>query len=92
MNPSCEPEPNIRLLVDDLVSAQEMRRDVRRPNFGPLVDLGHMGLARESLADLEPAADAFLYAHFSNHQASQCTKQVFGMGAMPLGEMLAGLR
>jgi hypothetical protein len=87
-----EPEPCVRFLVDDLVSAQEMRSDVSRPNFGLLVDLGHMGLERESTADLGPAADAALHAHFSDRQANQHTDQVIGTGAMPLGEMMAGLR
>ena len=42
-----EPEPYVWFLVDDLASAQQMMQDVGRPNFGLLVDLGHMGLARE---------------------------------------------
>ena len=87
-----EPEPCVWFLVDDLVSAQKMRSDVSRPNFGLLVDLGHMGLDREPTADLGPAADAALHAHFSDHQANQHTDQVIGTGAMPLGEMMAGLR
>lgn len=87
-----EPEPYVWFLVDDLSSAQQMMHDVARPNFGLLVDLGHMGLARESARALEPLADSILHAHISDHLAYQHTNQTIGTGAMPLGETLAGLR
>ena len=87
-----EPEPYVWFLVDNLASAQQMMQDVGRPNFGLLVDLGHMGLAREGVGALEPVADSILHAHFSDHPAYQHTNQVIGTGAMPLGETLAGLR
>jgi len=87
-----EPEPYVWFLVDDLAAAQQMQHDVGRPNFGLLADLGHMGLARESAADLEPWAGSILHAHFSDHEANRHTNQVIGSGAAPTGELLAGLR
>jgi sugar phosphate isomerase/epimerase len=68
-----------------------MQHDVGRPNFGLLADLGHIGLARESAADLVPLADTILHAHFSDHEENRHTNQVIGSGAVPLGELLAGL-
>jgi sugar phosphate isomerase/epimerase len=87
-----EPEPFVWFLVDDLAAAQQMLHDVGRPNFGVLADLGHMGLARESAADLEPLSGAILHAHFSDHEATRHTNQVIGSGAAPTGDLLAGLR
>lgn len=87
-----EPEPYVWFLVDDLASAQQMQHDVQRPNFGLLVDLGHMGLARESAADLGPLAGSILHAHFSDHLTDRHTNQVIGSGMVPLGELLSGLR
>jgi len=87
-----EPEPYVWFLVDDLAAARQMQYDVARPNFGLLVDLGHMGLAHESAAELEPLAGSILHAHFSDHLVNQHTNQVIGTGAVPLGDMLAGLR
>ncbi|MBM3122802.1 MAG: sugar phosphate isomerase/epimerase [Chloroflexi bacterium] len=87
-----EPEPYVWFLVDDLAAAQQMQQDVARPNFGLLADLGHMGLARESAADLEPLSGAILHAHFSDHEANRHTNEVIGGGAVPTRDLLAGLR
>jgi sugar phosphate isomerase/epimerase len=87
-----EPEPYVWFLVDDLATAQQMQQDVGRPNFGLLADLGHMGLARESAADLEPLSGVLLHAHFSDHEANRHTNQALGSGAVPTGDLLTGLR
>lgn len=87
-----EPEPYVWFLVNDLASARRMIADVNRPNFNLLVDLGHMGLARESRPDLEPVADRIIHAHFSDHQPMKHTNQVIGTGATPTEGLVRVLR
>jgi sugar phosphate isomerase/epimerase len=87
-----EPEPYVWFLVNDLAAAQQMHHDVGRPNFGLLADLGHMSLARESAAELEPLSGSILHAHLSDHEENRHTNQAIGSGAVPAGELLAGLR
>ncbi len=43
-----EAEPYVWFLVNDIPSTVRMLADVDRKNFTVLVDLGHMGLSRES--------------------------------------------
>jgi sugar phosphate isomerase/epimerase len=87
-----EPEPYVWFLVNDLASACRMNADVDRPNFNVLVDLGHMGLARESRPDLERVADLIIHAHFSDHQLTKHTNQVIGTGATPITDLVSLLR
>ncbi len=87
-----EPEPYVWFLVNDLASARRMIADVDRPNFNVLVDLGHMGLARESRPDLELVADRIIHAHFSDHQPMKHTNQVIGTGATPTEDLVRALR
>lgn len=86
-----EPEPQVWFLVNDLTSAQQMASDVDRANFGLLVDLGHMALAREGLEELSHMADQILHLHLSDHEAYRHTNQPIGTGFARTAEYLRGL-
>ena len=87
-----EPEPYVWFLVNDIDSTIRMRADVNRPNFAVLVDLGHMGLARESPDELARLGDSIVHAHFSDHEAYRHTNQVIGTGVTRTGGYLEKLR
>ena len=87
-----EAEPYVWYLVNDIDSTVRMRADVNRPNFAVLVDLGHMGLARESPDDLARLEDSIVHAHFSDHESFRHTNQVIGTGVTRTGEYLEKLR
>jgi sugar phosphate isomerase/epimerase len=86
-----EPEPYVWFLVNDLASCARMLDDVRRPNFGCLVDLGHMALAREGPADLTPLKGRIVHAHLSDHEPHRHTNQPIGTGFAPIGPYLQAL-
>jgi sugar phosphate isomerase/epimerase len=86
-----EAEPYVWYLVNDIDSTVRMRADVNRQNFAVLVDLGHMGLARESPGDLERLKDSIVHAHFSDHESFRHTNQIIGTGVTRTGEYLAKL-
>ncbi len=86
-----EPEPYVWFLVQDLASAQQMMRDIARPNFTLLADLGHMALAREGLLELMPLSTSIIHAHLSDHQPYLHTNQVIGTGSVATADYVAAL-
>ena len=87
-----EAEPCVWFLVNDIPSTAHMLADVDRENFSVLVDLGHMGLSRESPADLAQLGDRIIHAHFSDHEGFRHTNQVIGTGVTPTADILEWLR
>jgi len=87
-----EAEPYVWFLVNDIPSTLRMLADVDRENLAVLVDLGHMGLSRESPADLARLGDRIIHAHFSDHEKFRHTNQVIGTGATPTTDYLEWLR
>jgi sugar phosphate isomerase/epimerase len=87
-----EAEPYVWFLVNDIPSTVHMLADVDRENFSVLVDLGHMGLSRESPADLAQLGDRIIHAHFSDHEQFRHTNQVIGTGVTPTADYLEWLR
>jgi sugar phosphate isomerase/epimerase len=87
-----EPEPYVSFLVHDLATAREMLHDVNRPNFGMLVDLGHMWLAGESPEELRSIADQILHVHLSDHEPRQHRNQIIGTGGVTTADYLAQLK
>jgi sugar phosphate isomerase/epimerase len=83
-----ETEPYVWFLVNDTASTLRMREDVGRPNFVTLVDLGHMGLAREGPEYLAQLGDSIIHAHFSDHEQFRHTNQVVGTGVTRTVEYL----
>jgi sugar phosphate isomerase/epimerase len=87
-----EAEPYVWFLVNDIPSTVRMLADVDRENLTVLVDLGHMGLSRESPEDLAELGDRIIHAHFSEHEQFRHTNQVIGTGATPTADYLEWLR
>jgi sugar phosphate isomerase/epimerase len=86
-----EAEPYIWFLVNDIPSTVHMLADVDRENLTVLVDLGHMGMSRESSADLALLGDRIIHAHFSDHEKFRHTNQEVGTGATPTADYLEWL-
>ncbi|MGA2820035.1 MAG: hypothetical protein ABSF61_05195 [Anaerolineales bacterium] len=86
------PEPHVWFLVNGLVSACRMIVDVDWPEPNELVDLSHMGLARERRRGLEQMADRIIHADFSDHQPTKDTNQVIGSGATRTENLVRVLR
>jgi sugar phosphate isomerase/epimerase len=87
-----EAEPYVWFLVNDIASAVRMIEDVDRPNFTTLVDLGHMGLAREGPQELRRLRDTIIHAHFSDHEPLRHTNQTIGTGFVRTVDYLNELR
>jgi len=87
-----EAEPYVWFLVNDAPSTMRMLTDVERENFTVLVDLGHMGLSRESPDDLAQLGGRIIHAHFSDHEKFRHTNQVIGSGVTPIADYLEWLR
>lgn len=87
-----EAEPYVWFLVNDIPSTARMLTDVDRENFMVLVDLGHIGLDRESPDDLAQLSDRIIHAHFSDHEKLRHTNQVIGTGVTPTADYLEWLR
>jgi sugar phosphate isomerase/epimerase len=87
-----EAEPYVWFLVNDIPSTVRMLADVDRENLTVLVDLGHMGLSRESPEDLAGLGNRIIHAHFSEHEEFRHTNQVIGTGATPTTDYLEWLR
>jgi sugar phosphate isomerase/epimerase len=87
-----EAEPYVWFLVNDIPSTVHMLTDVDRENLTVLVDLGHMGLSRESPEDLTRLGDRIIHTHFSDHEKFRHTNQVIGTGATPTADYLEWLR
>jgi len=87
-----EAEPYVWFLVNDIPSSVRMMADVDRENFTTLVDLGHMGLSRESPADLAELSGMIIHAHFSDHEKFRHTNQIIGTGVTPTLDYLDALR
>ncbi len=86
-----ESEPYVWFLVNDIQSTVRMQEDVDRPNFTTLVDLGHLGLAREGTDDLARLAGSIIHGHLSDHLAYQHTNQPIGSGATRTADYLQAL-
>jgi sugar phosphate isomerase/epimerase len=87
-----EAEPYVWFLVNDIPSTARMLADVDRENLTVLVDLGHMGLSRETPVDLAGLGDRIIHAHFSDHEKFRHTNQVIGTGVTPTADYLEWLR
>jgi sugar phosphate isomerase/epimerase len=87
-----EAEPYVWFLVNDIPSTVHMLADVDKENFTVLVDLGHMGLSRESPEELAQLGDRIIHAHFSDHERFRHTNQVIGTGVTPTSDYLGWLQ
>jgi sugar phosphate isomerase/epimerase len=87
-----EAEPYVWFLVNNIPSTVRMLADVDCENFTVLVDLGHMGLSRESPDDFARLGDRIIHAHFSDHEKYRHTNQVIGTGVTPTADYLDWLR
>ena len=87
-----EAEPYVWFLVNDIASTVRMLEDVDRPNFTTLVDLGHMGLAREGPQELHRLGDSIIHAHFSDHEPLRHTNQTVGTGFVRTMDYLNALQ
>jgi sugar phosphate isomerase/epimerase len=86
-----ESEPYVYYLVNDLATSAQMVREVDRPNFLTVVDLGHMSLSRESAADLADAAPIIDHIHITDNDGLLHANNIIGSGTTPVAEYLAAI-
>jgi len=86
-----ESEPYVYYLVNDLDTTIQLIRDVDRPNFLTVVDLGHMSLSRESSAALADAASTIGHIHITDNDGLLHANNIIGSGTTPVAEYLAAI-
>lgn len=86
-----ESEPYVYYLVNDLATSGQMVREVDRPNFLTVVDLGHMSLSRESAAALADAAPIIDHIHITDNDGLLHANNIIGSGTTPVAKYLAAI-
>jgi sugar phosphate isomerase/epimerase len=86
-----ESEPYVYYLVNDLATSVQMVREVDRPRFLTIVDLGHMSLSRESASALADAASIIGHIHITDNDGLLHANHIIGSGTTPVAEYLAAI-
>jgi sugar phosphate isomerase/epimerase len=86
-----ESEPYVYFLVNDLATSLQMIREVYRPNFLTMVDLGHMLLSRESPGALVDAAPMIAHIHITENDGALHANNIIGSGATPVADYMAAI-
>ena len=87
-----ESEPYVYYLVNDLVTSAQIVREVDRPNFLTMVDLGHMSLSRESKSVLAGTASIIDHIHITDNDGLLHANNIIGSGTTPVAEYLAAIQ
>lgn len=86
-----ESEPYVYFLVNDLATSLQIIREVDRPNFLTIVDLGHMSLSRESPDALVDVASMIAHVHITDNDGLLHANNIVGSGTTPVAEYLAAI-
>lgn len=78
-------------LVQTIAQMERFLADVDRPNALANIDLGHVALARDGVADLERIAPKTIHLHLNDNDTFVHTNDIPGTGRVPLPRYVSAL-